>query len=324
MPRNRNNTGCATVRPAFTLAELIVVAVISVFVAGAVATSMSQLLRTRAGSAARQSAFARADAVAADVASEVANIARSADLRHTRVRIVTAGVPGQMRGDLLLISRSMRALREERAEGAEGGEYEVQFRIAPSSRGGEAFWKRVDAAFDEFQDAGGIARVLAPGAVSLAFQAYDGEAWYNTWESDRDGMPHAIRVDVSAVSHDGAVTAVSRRVVAIDRVPLMPVDMNPDGEDATTTPRQPTSEQQGDGQQQPATGGDRSGGAGGGGSGGGGPPRATPPQQQPPRAPAGGGPSQTPRQPAAGSPPANSPGVPRQPTTPRGGGGGGG
>jgi len=314
MHPHRAITVHARTRPAFTLAELIVVAVISVFVAGAVATAMSQLLRTRSGSAARLSAFSRADGVAASVASEVTNVVRAADLRHSRVRILSSGIPGQERDDLLLISRSMRPIRNEAAEGAEGGEYEVQFRIAPSSRGTDAFWKRVDAAFDEFQDAGGIASVIGHGAVSLSFLAYDGTTWYDSWESDRDGMPHAIRVDVTSLSDDGQTRATSRRIVAIDRVPLMPEqtlteETNPDG-----TPRQPAQSQQ-----SPEAGGG-GGGAGGGGGGGGGLPRANPPAPQP-RAPAGGTPAPQPRQPSGQAPPANSPGVPRQPTGPRGGGG---
>ena len=118
------------IRRAFTLIELTVASVIAALIAGATATAVSQLLQVRAKSAARQQAFSRADAAAARIALDAANLVRHHDLAFTRLAIADSGESN--RDEVLMLVRSMRPVRGGE-ETAEGGEYEVQYRIAPLS-----------------------------------------------------------------------------------------------------------------------------------------------------------------------------------------------
>jgi hypothetical protein len=61
-------------------------------------------------------------------------------------------------------------------------------------------------------------------------EAYDGRAWYNTWDSDMEGLPVAVRITITSSGHRGpddvyeAPRAMLRTVVPIDRV-LIPKDL---------------------------------------------------------------------------------------------------
>jgi len=213
-------------RSGFTLAEVVVATVIAVFIAGATASSLSQMIRMRGASASHQEAYARAEGVASRIALDLQCAVRDQNLSFSRISITNVAGAGGERDELLVLMRSLRPLREATVE---GDEYEAQYRIEPASiptatgdRIGEAFWRRVDAAHDDYQDAGGVATPIAMGAVSLSIQANNGETWFDSWESDTEGMPHAVRVSVTARSDDGKTVTTVRRVVAIDRVPLAP------------------------------------------------------------------------------------------------------
>ena len=258
----------------FTLVELVVATAIGVAIAGATAVSMSQMVKARTASASHQQAFARAEAVAARMAIDIANAVRDADLAQCRVLVVSGGDgPGQ-RDELLVLMRSLRNLRPQVAE---GDEYEAQYRIGPSPDAespGDWFWRRVDQAHDEYQDGGGIASPLAPGAVSLDVIASDGVGWFEAWDSDSSGLPHAIRVTVVADSDDRKTRATVRRVVAIDRVPIAPVveeEQTPaaSGDGGTQGQPSPASNPGGSGTGGSGSGGSGSGGTGSGGTGGG-------------------------------------------------------
>lgn len=296
----------------FTLVELIVASLIGVLIAGATAQALWQMFRARNTSLAHQQAFARAEGAALRIQLDAFSLIRDSDLSATRVRILNGGMQGVERDDLLLLIRSTRPIRNEAEEGAEGGVYEVQYRIAPAESG-EALWRRIDVAHDEYQDAGGIATPFSPGALAFNVQAYDGTNWFDSWDSDTDGLPHALRFSVVSTSDDGRTRATARRVAAIDRVPIPPETT--ETSDSTSSPGSPTDAtaptnggaSQGGGSSrggggaipaqpgrggggQPTGGGGGGAGAGGGGGGGGG--GTTPP--------AGGG---------GGTP--NSPGTPR-------------
>jgi prepilin-type N-terminal cleavage/methylation domain-containing protein len=209
-------------RRGFTVVELIVAALVGSLVAGATVTSVSRLLQVRRVSADRQAAFARADAAAAQIAIDLESVSRDASLKYAKVSITPGGGSDRHSDELLLLTTSLRPARGEDGS-PEGQEYEVQFRLAPGEGGGPgSIWRRVDPGLDEYLDAGGVAAVIAPGAVSLSFEAYDGSDWFTDWNSDSDGMPHAVRVVVIGASDDGKTLATVRRVVAIDRVPLPP------------------------------------------------------------------------------------------------------
>src|SRR4051812_15585114 len=98
-------------RPAFTLVELLVAAVIGVLIAGATATSMSQLFRARGASAAHQQAFARADGAAARMSLDLTNALRRNDPVAQKVQVINGGGPGQERDELLMLARSLHPLR---------------------------------------------------------------------------------------------------------------------------------------------------------------------------------------------------------------------
>lgn len=277
LPMRRPRPHPAAGSRGFTLVELVVATVIAVIIAGATAVSMSQMVKARTASSSHQQAFARAEAVASRMALDLENVVRDPDLAQCRVQVLSGGDgPGQ-RDQLLVLMRSLRNLRPKAVE---GDEYEAQYRIGPSPDAqspGDWFWRRVDQAHDDNQDGGGIASPVAPGAVSLDILASDGVSWFESWDSDSSGLPHAIRFTVVADSDDRKTRATVRRVVAIDRVPIAPIVEDTQtptpsgGQGASSSSSGSGSGSSGSGGSGGGgTGGGSGGGAGGGGSGGGG------------------------------------------------------
>lgn len=217
----------------FTLVEVLVALVIVGGVAGAATVSISRALRAQLVSSSRQEARARADTAAERLAADVVNVVRDGDLFHARVLILDGGDRSAARDELLLFSASATPLRRGNVQ-AEGGVYEVQYRAVerpvvsePGRRRGPpgpptlVLWRRVDPVPDEVPDGGGIVFPVAEGLLSLSIEAFDGQSWQSTWDSDRDGYPHAIRIEVRAIAgNEERKTATSRKIVALDRVPL--------------------------------------------------------------------------------------------------------
>ncbi len=206
-------------RRGFTLTEVIVAGVIVALLASATAGVIATLTRAQRAAGARREAWARADAVASRLALDRASTVRDADLTRARVLIDDGGGEGTVSDEIRVRTRLSRAMRSQALSG-EGGEYTVQVRVTAAPAGGLEAWRRVNFALAPNEDGGGVATRLAPGVELLSLEANDGEQWYDAWDSDADGLPHAVRVLVRAHAEDGRTTATVRRVVALDRVPL--------------------------------------------------------------------------------------------------------
>ncbi len=220
---------CArTIRRGFTAVELIVGIIIISLLAGATATSMSRLVSARTAVQSKRQAFARAADAANRMALDVENAVRDADLLQCKIEVVDKGAGAVARDELLVLMKSLRPARGlfSTTGFAEGDEYESQYRLEFSagkrSVAAGTLMHRLDPALDGFVDGGGVAGPVADGLQSLSVEAYDGEKWYSSWDTDKDGMPHAVRIVVVGLSDDGKRDATVRRVVAIDRVPLPP------------------------------------------------------------------------------------------------------
>lgn len=226
-------------RHAFTLVEVLVAIVIVAGIAAAATVAISQSLKAQAVSGARREARARAEAAVERMAVDVENLVRDADLYDVRVVLLDGGDGKTARDQLLLFAGSSTVARAGNIQ-PEGGRYEIQYRpvdrpvVATDTRrrrnapaSSIVLWRRVDPVPDEVPDGGGVVFPVAEGLLSLSIEAFDGEAWYEAWDSDRDGIPHALRVEASATSNaDATRTATARRVIAVDRVPapLAPVE----------------------------------------------------------------------------------------------------
>lgn len=225
-------------RGGFTLVELVVAAVISALLAVATAGSLSSILRARTRSEAREAAYSRADTAASRIARDLQSLAREPDLLHAHLAL-TAGGTQEAQDSILMLVRSLTPARNFE-DLAEGGLYEVQYRISADPSGeGPALWRRVDPGFDPFMDGGGIATSLVSGVVALRLEATDGADWFSDWDSDRDGLPHAIRITATASDDRNLVRSTARRVVAIDRIPLPPPtdeDVPPESAEDGPTP----------------------------------------------------------------------------------------
>lgn len=225
----------------FTLVELVVAFMIIAGLTSAVTIAISQTLKARTASDARQSARIRADAAVSRIALDVHDAVREGDLYHARILITDGALAGAPRDELLLFSRSMRVVRPN-ASLAEGAEFEVQYRLgggpgdplgargkpATSHTVGQPLWRRVDPIPDKVPDGGGVASPIVQGITGISIEAFDSESWRTSWDSDRDGYPHALRIVASATSDDGRSTQVARRVIALDRVPLPYVAVRPE------------------------------------------------------------------------------------------------
>lgn len=245
---------------AFTLVEVLVAAMITTFVLGAIWTSVGQMTKARAASRQRLMAYLRADTALNAIRRDIAAVIRSDDLFWTKLRI-TDGSASTLQGvmerdELLLFNTRLRPLRADPDYG-EGIEYEVQYRIQEDERG-PILWQRRDAVPDDYPDGGGIAIPLVDGVAGLRLEAYDGEVWLENWDSDQAGLPFAVRVTVMVPITDSPFDrpVVLRTVVSLDRV-LPPFDTGEE-EETTTTPPAGT----------PPTGGGGGGGGAGGGPGG--------------------------------------------------------
>ncbi len=252
----------------FTIVELIVGIVVVSMLAGATAATIRTLTKARNASLAQRQAFGRASDAAQRIALDVARAARDADLIACRVLLTDSPRNQSVQTDeLLLLTRDVAGVRggERTGNASEGDEVEVQYRLRAAEGGdrgadaGFVLWRRADSGNDGVVDGGGVATPLTPRVVSMSIEATDGEKWFAAWDSDKDGLPHGLRVVVEASDDDGRVRAVARRVIAIDRAP-MPVENVLDGEGENSN-ASPEGEQSG-GQ----AGGQTGGQSGGGGS----------------------------------------------------------
>jgi len=218
--------------------------VILAAIGGATAVTLGRLVDARARVSSHREAFARASAAANAIALDVQNCVRDADLTHARVAITDGGdARTGPRDELLVLMRSLRPVRGvgTRTGHNEGIEFEAGYKVI-DSLSGPVLWRRVDPALDDTPDGGGVASPLAESIVGLSFEALDRANWIADWDSDEDGLPYAIRVEVTGRSDDGRTTAVARRVVAIDRVPLPPQDEEEESSEETPPASEPAGQ----------------------------------------------------------------------------------
>lgn len=263
-PRNVSRRG-------FTAAELIVGIVIIALIATSTTSVMSRLVASREVVASNRQAFSRANDAAGRIALDLSNAVRDAEMEQCKVQVIDSGTSGPPRDEVLVLMRSLRGVRSETVRGnaPEGDEFEAQYRLVQGDGGMMDLWRRVDPALDETIDGGGVASPVVAGLTSLSVEASDGNKWFAAWDSDSDGLPHAVRVVVTARSDNARTEVTVRRVVAIDRVPLAPKDE----ENANGSSDAPASDDAAPQQQQPGgsgTGGTGTGGTGTGGTGTGG------------------------------------------------------
>jgi general secretion pathway protein J len=214
-------------RRAFTLVEVIVAGVITALVIGSVSLSLSQLGRARNVSKVRFDAYLRADAALANLRRDIASVIRTDDLFFTRFLLYDDSIPsphGEMdRDELLVFVTRLRPLRTLEAFSGEGVEYETQYRVEEDELG-PVLWQRRYPIPDEYPAGGGLATPLVEGVVGLTIQAYDGESWFDEWDSDEQGLPLAVSVIVTASGHRGPEDVyerepvVLRTIIPIDRV----------------------------------------------------------------------------------------------------------
>lgn len=277
-------------RGGFTMLEIMLAAVIAAFVLGSLSLSLSQLARAKDSSKMRLDAHLRADAALEAIRRDLTSIVRNEDLYWALLvlRDGTINTPiGPLdRDDAAMFTTRLLAVNDLDFNG-EGIQYESQFRVVEDEYGA-VLWNRLDPVPDEFPLAGGIASPAVDGVISLRFEAYDGYSWFRYWNSDDEGLPHAVRVTVTASgSRNGedlynAPRATLRTVIPIDRVAIPVEHFMPDEdeeeeelEDVTDDTVEGTGggPEGGGGRGQSgssAGGGGDQGGSGSGGSGGGG------------------------------------------------------
>ena len=217
-------------RQGFTLIELVLAGVISALVLLTVVTTLSQVGRAREISRVRLQAYLRADAALHSVRRDLTAVLRDSDLFNTRVMLYdgskTVRREGRMdldRDEILIFNTRLEPLGAIDYNG-EGGEYETQYRI-DEDRFGATLWQRRDPVPDDIPAGGGVATPIAEGVIGLKIEAYDGQDWFDAWDSDIDGLPWGFRISVSSSgNNDGSIDADGRGIVtlqthvAVDRI----------------------------------------------------------------------------------------------------------
>ena len=223
----------------FTLVEVMVAGIITAFLLSSVSMSLTQVTKAKIVANQRLAAHQRADAALDSLRREIASVIRSDDLFWTRLLIQDDGLSSRVgrldRDEILLFTTRFRPIHPVEYSG-EGMEYESQFRIEDDDLG-PVLWHRRDAVPDKYPRGGGTATPLVDGIISLSIEAYDGQQWYEQWDSDIEGLPMAVRVTVAASGHTAGneayaanvPIAILRTVIPIDRV-LLPIDPNQDDE----------------------------------------------------------------------------------------------
>lgn len=236
-------------RRGLTLMELIVAIVVVSVITAATTGVVGRSLASAERSELRERALARADLAASRVALDLVSLVRDGDLYFVKLSI-ESGVIGDEAADTLTFFGMPQSQARYEATGfgsgalSEGAEYEVAFRLAgvegapggrdPRMRPGDAgvLWRRLDPVPDEAWDGGGVVLPVADGIESVSFGAFDGSEWSDNWDSDDQGIPYAVRVEVVARAQGRLdrppVRMTARRVVAFDRVPSPFVTIPPD------------------------------------------------------------------------------------------------
>lgn len=215
-------------RRGFTLVEIIVAGIIMAMLFGAITVSTGQIISARNASRNRMEAFVRADAAMQNIRSDLASVLRRNNLFQTWVKIedTTYNLDGTdlKRDWILIFNNHLRAIRTIDYNG-EGIEYESSWQVI-SDEDGPVLWHRRDAMPDTYPQAGGVITPKVEGILELDIQAWDGDQWVDTWDSDYDGMPFGIRVSITATgARPGenpldSPLAFLRTIIPIDRSPL--------------------------------------------------------------------------------------------------------
>jgi hypothetical protein len=213
------------------LVELLLAGVITAFVLGAVSLCLRQLSDAKGSSRLQLAAYLRADSALSMLRSDLATVLRDRDLFWTRVLLTDTAVQTPLglvdRDEVVVFNSRLRPVHDLDFAG-DGIEFETQYRIEEDALG-PVLWKRRDAVPDEYPLGGGVANPVVGGIVGLSMEAYDGDLWYQEWDSDWDGLPLAVRVTVIASGHSAdqdpfdAPLVTLRTVIPIDRVPP-PID----------------------------------------------------------------------------------------------------
>lgn len=211
----------------FTIVELLIAGVIAAMVFSVLAVSMTQVVQAKNISKERLDAYMRANVALKNLRRDMISTLRRDDLFYTRLVLedFTKDTPqGELNQDeVLLFNHRLRASREIDYNG-EGVEYETAYRI-DEDEWGPVLWQRRDAMPDQYPTAGGIASPIAEGVVGLGIEAWDGDQWQENWDSDYDGIPHALRITVTASGHlpgeppFNAPLAHLRTIVPLERTP---------------------------------------------------------------------------------------------------------
>lgn len=178
---------------AFTLVELLLASAITAVIIGGGIASMSAVLHVYKLEGNKSSAAETAQLILERMRLDLAAAYLSPHSDATRF-VGTNLQNGDMETDNLMFMSCVNS--PVQTGGGTSDMVEIQYYIDTDEETPERWLiRRFDPTPDQEPFTGGMTALLGPKVESLSFQYYDGEAWYENWDSNK-GLPAAVNVTV--------------------------------------------------------------------------------------------------------------------------------
>jgi general secretion pathway protein J len=201
-------------RTGFTLVEVLVASMISVFIALVAAGA----IRTMAASNETVDRYINSEAEVQFAAnlmeSDLDNFYRDDNIENTElIGTVQSLGNGDVTGDLVFYTISRT---KARADQPEGDLHEVEYFLA-QQQDSTVLMRRLWPNPNKDVNPGGILTVIAEDIQSFEVQYYDGQQWSDEWPEDMESLPQLIAVTLTAKQSGRTIPATASFLISLSQ-----------------------------------------------------------------------------------------------------------